>query len=194
MSLVGSVPGQKKKKKSDLTIGKLLKKVFKGDKGSKMSLLGELPGQEKNTPYTQTAKKFNNKNVKKKYTPAQIAAKKRIGGGTAKNPDKTIAQINTDNKLKIKNTETPKTETKDDKETNKGGDEKPAEEKKVIEKKEGGEQPVVENKNKETLKVKKYIKKKKGKGFVSTRTARGKQLLKIEERKRKLREKRFGKK
>ena len=40
----------------------------------------------------------------------------------------------------------------------------------------------------------KYIKKKKGKGFVSTKSVKGKQLLKIEERKRKLREKRFGKK
>ena len=55
--------------------------------------------------------------------------------------------------------------------------------------------PVTEKK-KESLKAKpkKLIKKKKGKGFVSTKSARGKQLLKIEERKRKLREKRFGKK
>jgi len=58
---------------------------------------------------------------------------------------------------------------------------------------------VTQNKTEEKPKVTekkqpKLIKKKKGKGFVSTKSARGKQLLKIEERKRKLREKRFGKK
>mgnify|MGYP003138688075 FL=1 len=65
MSLIGSVPGQKKKKKKDLKIGERLKKLFKGKKGPKMSLLGDLPGEENNTPYTKTAKRFNNENVKK---------------------------------------------------------------------------------------------------------------------------------
>lgn len=89
MSLIGSVPGQKKKKKKDLKIGERLKKLFKGKKGSKMSLLGDLPGEEKNTPYTKTAKTFNNKNVKKVKkkrvnktpTPAQIRFKKREAEG-----------------------------------------------------------------------------------------------------------------
>lgn len=112
MSLIGSVPGQKKKNK-DLTIGKFVKKLLKkGDKGSKMSRLGDLPGKEKNTPYTETAKKTNKKigrSVKKKttnktktYTKAQLLAKKRIGSGTAKNPNKTIAQVNAANREKMK--------------------------------------------------------------------------------------------
>ena len=109
MSLIGSVPGQKKKKKKDLKIGERLKKLFKGKTGSKMSLLGDLPGQEKNTPYKELAKKNGNNSVKKKtktktktYTKAQLLAKKRIGSGTAKNPDKTIAQVNAENKKKVK--------------------------------------------------------------------------------------------
>ena len=60
---------------------------------------------------------------------------------------------------------------------------------KIAEGKKSNEEPKVAEK-----KQPKLIKKKKGKGFVSTKSARGKQLLKIEERKRKLREKRFGKK
>jgi len=60
---------------------------------------------------------------------------------------------------------------------------------KLAENKKSNEKPKVTEK-----KQPKLIKKKKGKGFVSTKSPRGKQLLKIEERKRKLREKRFGKK
>lgn len=87
MALIGSVPGQKKKKKKDLKIGERLKNFFKNKKkGSKMSLLGDLPGEENNTPYTETAKRFNNKNVKKKrtdkpLTKAQIRFKKRVSEG-----------------------------------------------------------------------------------------------------------------
>ena len=105
MALIGSVPGQKKKKKKDLKIGERLKKLFKGKKGPKMSLLGNLPGTENNTPYKTLAKKNGNKNVKKTTTKnptkAQLLAKKRIGSGTAKNPDKTIAQVNAANRKKV---------------------------------------------------------------------------------------------
>ena len=106
MSLIGSVPGQKKKKKKDLKIGERLQKLFKGKKGPKMSLLGDLPGQEKNTPYKTLAEKNGNTDTKKTkktktYSKAQLLAKKRIGKGTAKKPDKTIAQVNAENRKKI---------------------------------------------------------------------------------------------
>ena len=60
---------------------------------------------------------------------------------------------------------------------------------KIAEGKKSTEKPKVTEK-----KQPKLIRKAKGTGFVSTKSARGKQLLKIEDRKRKLREKRFGKK
>jgi len=113
MALIGSVPGQKKKKKKDLKIGERLKKIFKGNKGSKMSLLGDLPGQEKNTPYTKLAKKYNNKSVKKVKkkrvnktpTPAQIRFKKRVAEGksglTGGKKGETIAEYRTRQKKTI---------------------------------------------------------------------------------------------
>ena len=112
-SLIGSVPGQKKKKKKDLKIGERLKKLFKGNKGSKMSLLGALPGEEKNTPYTQLAKKFNNKSVKKVKrkrvnktpTKAQIRFKKRVSEGksglTGGPKGETIAEYRARQKKRI---------------------------------------------------------------------------------------------
>ena len=74
------------------------------------------------------------------------------------------------------------------------------EEKKVVvqnkkENKQGNEEKVEKKvENKEKLKVPKYVRNKKTKTLVSTKTNRGKQILKLEERKRKLIEKRFGKK
>ena len=76
------------------------------------------------------------------------------------------------------------------------------EEKKVVvqnkkENKQGNEEKVekvAKTENKEKLKVPRYVRNKKTKTLVSTKTNKGKQLLKLEERKRKLREKRFGKK
>ena len=53
---------------------------------------------------------------------------------------------------------------------------------------------VAKTENKEKLKVPRYVRNKKTKTLVSTKTNKGKQILKLEERKRKLREKRFGKK
>ena len=115
MALIGSVPGQKKKKKKDLKIGERLKNFFKNkEKGSKMSLLGDLPGEEKNTPYTQTAKRFNNKSVKKVKkkrvpskppTKAQIRFKKRVSEGksglTGGPKGETIAEYRTRQKKTI---------------------------------------------------------------------------------------------
>ena len=112
MSLIGSVPGQKKKKKKDLKIGERLQKLFKGKKGPKMSLLGDLPGEEKNTPYTQTAKRFNNKNVKKvkskknkPLNPVQKRFKKRVSEGksglTGGPKGETIAEYRARQKKRI---------------------------------------------------------------------------------------------
>ena len=114
MSQIGKIPGQKKKKNEDLTIGKFLKNKLKGlgkvltkKPNSHMSRLGALPGQETDTPYKKLANKFNNKSTKKTYnkkepTPAQLLARKRIGKGTAKNPDTTIAQLKERNTKRIK--------------------------------------------------------------------------------------------
>ena len=114
MSQIGKIPGQKKKKNEDLTIGKFLKNKLKGlgkvltkKPNSHMSRLGALPGQETDTPYTKLANKFNNKSTKKTYnkenpTPAQLLARKRIGKGTAKNPDTTIAQVKAKNEKSMR--------------------------------------------------------------------------------------------
>ena len=114
MSQIGKIPGQKKKKNEDLTIGKFLKNKLKGlgkvltkKPNSHMSRLGALPGQETDTPYTNLANKFNNKSTKKTYnkenpTPPQQLARKRIAKGTAKNPDTTIAQVKAKNEKSMR--------------------------------------------------------------------------------------------
>ncbi|MBB13013.1 MAG: hypothetical protein CMC78_02465 [Flavobacteriaceae bacterium] len=111
MSQIGYIPGQKKKEKKDLKIlsrlKKFGKKILSGKPNSNMSRLGALPGSEKDSPYKTLSKKFNNKSTKKTYnkkkpTPAQLLARKRIGKGTAKNPDTTIAQVKAKNEKSMR--------------------------------------------------------------------------------------------
>ena len=133
MSQLGYIPGQKKKKNKDLTIGQFLKnKLKKFGKGltkkpnSHMSRLGALPGQETDTPYKSLANKFDNKSVKnvkkkrvKKLTPVQKRFKEReakgLSGLTGGKKGETITEYRTRQKTKIqdaakkRNTEFKKT-------------------------------------------------------------------------------------
>ena len=160
-------------------------------RGYKVRYWNQKTGSWQSTKPSPLINKVNIYNPVKPLTRAEKLKKEGMATWDTKKENQAVDSPKWDEKgnKKVVNKEEKKEVKKEEKKNvqvdNK--ENKVVEDNKVVEEKK-------EVKGKETLKIKKLIKKKKGKGFVSTKSPRGKQLLKIEERKRKLREKRFGKK
>ena len=118
------------------------------------------------------------------------------------NKDKVEVKGNNNNNLKVNKTETNNNESKNKTVVKEKTNNNESKNKTVVKEKTNNNEVKTtnnnENKNKVNKEVKKtprFIRDKKKKGkLVSTRSVKGKQMLKVQERIRKLKEKRFGKK